>query len=1034
MNGILNTGIFRLYLLFILGMPPVLHAQQVHENIKIPEFVWAEQISYREGFNLGISDFCNDHRGMVWAAGTRGLAHFTGAAYQYYFAEDSVHKTGLGKGAFKSLDIDVMGKVWAAGISGVYWFDEVKDSFCFIKSPLAEGWIPAPRVIAFDKAKKNLWLADPRGLYRMDMKTWQWQRTIITAINEPELLHVTQKGWVLVSEKTTSYLYDPENNVIVNRYSDAKSVFETSDAALWLGTWLGGLHRIDPVTLKAEVFYPPSEYKPGVYGEVIFGLGLAPALTGDKILWCGTLENGLYFFDIEQKKFRGNLNYDERLSTGLPDYSVGCIHTDVEGVIWLAQSGLTRIAPFRQQLHAQKIFGLQTKDTREVHVQNILEDRYRPGYQWLATSYYGLVSYNTVQKTVEKWWFYEPGVPILKRERNYRSTIAYDRKGNVWATTETGFMAIDKNQHSRRISIPKYNNGLTGIHHFFFDENNICWMATDLGLCSFSPENQSVHPFINQASDAANKVMDITAGEGGIWLATTSGIHFFDKATSVFKPYSVQANSMEQESLNHFFCLLRSRTGNIYAINSKGLVGLQQGQLKQLCDIPFSHFTHTRAITEDSQGFLWVEAYGGLYKIDPKTGQIVGKFNNEGGFFASFSDANLHLTGYNSIVSFNPATLRNFTDTQKPVFTALKIYDKRFPVHFDSAVTMPIVLNWKQNAVSFEFDCPDFTSFTETTYEVMLEGYDNQWKPQGKKRSITYTNLEPRVYVFYVRATNMTGLKHPENAVFRFQITPPFWKTWWFRLLMLGFISATVYTIFRTRVRAIRREEARKTEFYLLKAETEMRALRAQMNPHFIFNCMNTIEAFIIEQKEDEATGFLQKFSKLIRAVLENSQHDAISLEQEISVLEWYIQLEQIRANSLWQYNVKVAPEINPAQINIPPLILQPFVENAILHGLYHRRKKGGELNISVEKDFEGNVLAIIADNGIGRTAAASKRKFVLDKKSALGVQFSIERVRKMNPPGKHIYDVHISDLYPDQEGMTGTKVEIRLPGCLSNN
>jgi LytS/YehU family sensor histidine kinase len=213
-----------------------------------------------------------------------------------------------------------------------------------------------------------------------------------------------------------------------------------------------------------------------------------------------------------------------------------------------------------------------------------------------------------------------------------------------------------------------------------------------------------------------------------------------------------------------------------------------------------------------------------------------------------------------------------------------------------------------------------------------------------------------------------------------------------------------------------------------LKAETEMRALRAQMNPHFIFNCMNTIEAFIVEKREEEASAFLQKFSKLIRAVLENSQHDSISLALEIAVLEWYIQLEQIRANHRWLYSIDIAANIDREKTQLPPLILQPFVENAILHGLYHRALAGGKLHISIACTEAGVITASIADNGIGRALAAGKNKHLLHKKRSLGAQFSIERVQKLNAMGELRYNVVTTDLEPEQENMKGTLVTITLP------
>jgi ligand-binding sensor domain-containing protein len=1022
---VLKWAIFCLLQLLEQDKPRAQGAVREHQ---IPSYVWAEHISYSEGFNLNqIRDFCADRQGMVWVAGQQALARFSGVAFQYYFPADSIHRNGLGKGAFFSLDTDETGRVWTSNSSGVYWFDEIRDSFCLLEAPFGKGWSEAERYLSFDAQKQNLWLADEKGLFWFEMANKTWHSTSIEKL-EPNGLMVSQQGKLLVSQESGSLLFDPAQNKALKMYVPAKSVFETVDGAIWLGTWRGGLRRINPVTLEEECFFPPGDYKPNVYGEAIVGLGTAPALTGNHLLWCGTQINGVFYFDIQKKEFVGNLNWDERGSTGLPGYFAGAMFSDPSGVLWMDQLGLVRITPFRQQLLAQKVLGLQAKDSKELTIRKILPDKYRPNYQWFAVAYYGLVSYNTEKKEIEKWWFYPKNTPVLLRERNYRSTISYDQKGRLWASSEKGFLIVDKNQKTREVFIKTYNNENTAVNNFVFDENNRCWMATNLGLCAYNIERQEVEKIENPASEAANRVQDLEIVKDGLWLATENGLHFYHFGKKTFSTYAFEQAEANAKTQNKFYGLCCTQTGHVYATNDQGLVTLEQGQLKQLCNIPNAHTTHSQSIEVDQDGNIWVIAFAILRKIDPKTGQILATYNTGGGFFQNIEAGKIHISLPNSIIHFDPLSLSPLLNTHKPVLINFKVYDQRQPVNFEAAALQPLQLNWRQNAVTFDFDCPDFSSYTETTYETILEGYDKEWKPQGKKRSITFTNLAPGDYVFRVRATNLMGIKHPENAVFQFKIAAPFWQTWWFRLLSFVFVCSGIYLAFRARVQAVKREETRKTTFYKLKAETEMRALRAQMNPHFIFNCMNTIEAFIIEKREKEASSFLQKFSKLIRAVLENSQHDAISLALEIEVLEWYIQLEQIRANHRWNYSINIAANIDREKTQLPPLILQPFVENAILHGLYHRTQAGGNLQISIASTEAGILTACIADNGIGRALAAGKNKHLLHKKRSLGAQFTIERVRKLNALGELRYDVNTSDLEPNQENMTGTLVKITLP------
>jgi sensor histidine kinase YesM len=212
-----------------------------------------------------------------------------------------------------------------------------------------------------------------------------------------------------------------------------------------------------------------------------------------------------------------------------------------------------------------------------------------------------------------------------------------------------------------------------------------------------------------------------------------------------------------------------------------------------------------------------------------------------------------------------------------------------------------------------------------------------------------------------------------------------------------------------------------------MKAE----ALRAQMNPHFIFNSLNTIEGFMLQNKTYEASSFLQKFSKLIRLVLENSRHSTISLEQDLEVLRIYVQLESIRYEGTFSYEFDVDDMVLEQQI--PPTLIQPFIENAILHGLRNRNKlvgddaknNGGFLKITVE-ELGKNLVIRIEDNGVGRENA---RKLNVSNailgKTSIGMDNTAERLKIFSADAKLL----ISDLNPNAaDGNVGTRVEIRLP------
>lgn len=996
-----------------------------------PTQVFAEYLTYSDGFNLGIiADIETDQHGMIWAAGSRGLVRFTGATFNYYFKADSVHRNGLGDGGFLAIQKEKSGKLWVSGPSGIYNFYEPKDSFCLIAPPDGGAWKSSSRIILSDTLQNALWMADDAGLFCYSLTQKSWTKTPVTRLESPSSLLLSQRRelYVLSSKSDVFPVYDIKQNRILRELSSKTALYEAKDGIIWMGTWRQGLYRYDPGEQSGQSYFPPGEYNPGVYGEIFTCITTMPSLTGPDILWCGTMDNGIWFFDTRTRQFLHNLNCDDRRISGLPDFYVGAMHTDPNGVVWIGQNGMTRISPFRQQLKPEKYYGLKPDDGRDVALRHILPDRYRPGYQWLAASYYGLISYNSRENRPEKWWFYPNGKPFLKRERNFFCDMVYDKKGNLWASTEQGFMVIDAKNRAKTIDIPKINNGQTAVNVFCFDEQNTLWMASDSGLYAYFSETRRLQAYPRAGGKNANIITDMKAKNGGLWLSTAQGLAFFDLKTGQFENFTVQNAANNAELANRFCCIyVDDATGVIWALNNRALARLEGQAVKEVLSLPHLKFAHTRCLVSDSEGYLWIKGIGSLVKVHPKTLET-SEFDCSGFGFTQGENGQLIVPDFSQFTAFFPQNLRQYATSCAPVFTGMKVHDQPFFVDFNASKTQPICLKWSQNAATFEFDCPDFTSGSHTTYAVMLEGYDVHWIAQGNKRNTTYTNLEPGNYTFRVRATNMAGYTHPEDAFLRLEVLPPFWRTWWFRTLALLLAGSGIYAYFQSKLAAVRRDEARKTEFYRFKAETEMRALRAQMNPHFIFNCMNTIEAFIIEHKEEEATAFLQKFSKLIRAVLENAQHDFVSLAKELDILDWYIQLEQIRANNRWSFAQAVDPTLLAQEIQVPPLILQPFVENAILHGLHHRKQKGGHLIIKIGKTPDGHLDCIIEDNGIGRSSAASKQKHVNGKKKSLGVQFSTDRVRKLNPPGQQLFDVITTDVSPENEGLTGTRVRIILP------
>ena len=217
------------------------------------------------------------------------------------------------------------------------------------------------------------------------------------------------------------------------------------------------------------------------------------------------------------------------------------------------------------------------------------------------------------------------------------------------------------------------------------------------------------------------------------------------------------------------------------------------------------------------------------------------------------------------------------------------------------------------------------------------------------------------------------------------------------------------------------------TAFEQKIAQTEMTALRAQMNPHFIFNCLNSIKLYTQENDSQTASEYLTIFSQLIRLVLENSRSEKVTLQKELETLRLYIQLEAMRFKDKVKYRINIAPEIDQQYIDIPPLLLQPYVENAIWHGLMHK-KEGGNICINVSLPLEHCLQVEIIDDGIGRNLAAEFKSKSATRQKSFGLKMTSERIDIINQVYNIKADVEIIDLKDAMNNAIGTKVIIKIP------
>ena len=220
--------------------------------------------------------------------------------------------------------------------------------------------------------------------------------------------------------------------------------------------------------------------------------------------------------------------------------------------------------------------------------------------------------------------------------------------------------------------------------------------------------------------------------------------------------------------------------------------------------------------------------------------------------------------------------------------------------------------------------------------------------------------------------------------------------------------------------------ERTKTEMQRQALKLEMQVLRAQMNPHFIFNSLNSINRFILQNKQTEASKYLIKFSRLIRLIMQNSQSALIPLKRELDALRLYLELEAIRFDNHFKFTISLGNNTEVYYLKVPPLIFQPYVENAIWHGLMHKEEKGA-LNIEVNQE-NSSLIIKIQDDGIGRKMAAKVAGKSATRHQPMGLQITAERITMLQDPNGNESSVTINDLVGPDGSAMGTEVIIRIP------
>ncbi|MFK7775226.1 MAG: sensor histidine kinase [Saprospiraceae bacterium] len=324
---------------------------------------------------------------------------------------------------------------------------------------------------------------------------------------------------------------------------------------------------------------------------------------------------------------------------------------------------------------------------------------------------------------------------------------------------------------------------------------------------------------------------------------------------------------------------------------------------------------------------------------------------------------------------------------------------------------------YQENEVNIFFDYRNIESKKETKIQYILEGFYDDWKTlSSSQNNIEFQSLPIGNYTFKIKASYRNQATQP--FIYSFKITPPIWQRWWFYLLLTFFGILVSTFIFKSILNRQRKELAIKNELNISK----LTAIRSQMNPHFIFNALNSIQHLVLKGDVDNSYSFINKFASLVRKTLEFSEEEFITLAEEIHLIEVYLTLEKLRFKDNFNFEI-IKPD--NLEISIPPMLIQPFIENAIIHGLLHKK---GQKKLIVNFQFNEQLTCSVEDNGVGRV----KAKAIKDRQTGSHKSFSLNAIKRrfeiLNNYYKSDLGYEYQDFEPSNDEKMTTKVLVKIP------
>ncbi len=1010
-----------------------------------------QKISVEKGLSQSsVHAILQDSEGFLWFGTQDGLNRYDGYSFKI-FKPSLNDTTSISDNWITDLAEDNDGNIWIATYGGGFnKFDKKTNKFTrFTQNQINSRLLPSNIInsIYFDK-KENLWIGTKEGLCRLNIKENklynfnqnELKKNIIKVIsdNENNLWLATDsigivkfnesKNQISVfNEKKKDEFYFKGINVFT-LLADSKrniwaasgkglsikkngekgfkrfeifdkneklskiqinNIFEDENNIYWLGTEGSGIIKLNLANNHIEVF----ENNPYVENSLSDNQVLTAIKDRSGIIWFGTYGGGVSKFDKKKNRFK-LFTKDILNKNSLDDGFIHAIADDNSGKVWIGTGkGLNILDPKSGKIFQNDLTQKLKKLLGEIRIMSVAFDN--ENNMWIGTWGAGLIKYNSSDNSIKQFKSdtENPNSLINNRVR----TVYIDNNGKIWLGTLKG-MSIFEPSNGKFTNYSKTDKSKSelGIVRFFTqDKNGIFWIGTETsGLIRFDENSNSFKHFLNDPENPKSISSDrigafLEDSKGRFWVATFGGgLNLFDR---------------ENETFEHF-------------TNANGF---------------FDNVVY--GILEDKNENLWISTNSGLVKFNTKDYSIKsftildGLQSNEfnGGAFHKTESGEMYFGGIKGLNSFFPDNFVMNNVAPSIVLTEFKVFDKQ--TVFDKSLNHleKIELPYSKNFISFEFAALDFSTSELNQYAYKLEGFDKEWIQCGTRRYVSYTNLEPGEYTFRVIGANNDGTWNTEGASIKLNIVPPFYKTWLFKLILIGTILIGWVVIYEIRVNTVqkqkeklerlvdsRTEELKNKKEELQNINNEQSVILKKLSESEIAlkelnSNKDKLFSIIAHDLKSPFTSLLG-FSELIVSEIDNLSKDQLkeylgniqgSLNNLLNLLNNLLQWSRVQTNSIEftfrhiklyeisekviallkgnaiKKNIKIINQIDIFAVVFADsftisLVIQNIISNAVKF-----TNPGGAIILSAE-DSEDFVKVKISDNGVGMDKDSVKKIF----------------------------------------------------------